>query len=52
MRIIFLLVCTATLLATSGCIFRGGGGDRDDRGHWDHGDHGDHGGDHHDDDHH
>jgi len=46
MRIIFLLICTVTLLATSGCIFRGGGGDR---GHWDHDDHG---GEHHDDDHH
>ncbi len=46
MRIILLLIFTATLLTTSGCIFRGDGGDH---GHWDHGDHGD---DHHDDDHH
>ena len=52
MKIIFLLLCTVTLLATSGCIFRDGGDHGGDRGHSDHGDRGDHGSDHHDDDHH
>ena len=38
MRIIVLLICTAVLLATSGCIIRDDD-DRGDRGHWDHGEH-------------
>ena len=39
MRTIILLICTAVLLATSGCIIRDDDRDRGDRGHWDHGDH-------------
>jgi hypothetical protein len=39
MRIILLLICTVTLLASTGCVFWGGrdrGGDRDQWQHRDH----------------
>jgi hypothetical protein len=57
MKFILFIICAATLLATSGCVYRGDHRDGDHRGysehgeHGDHGDHGDHGGDHGDDHH-
>jgi hypothetical protein len=52
MRIILLLICTVTLLATSGCLIPVSEGGGSYHGHSDHDDHDDHGGDHHDNDNH